>query len=129
MYIVISWKGPQNFYLKMLSNLLQRWKTFSLSPITLWQTDLWGWFPLGNDNNLKNSKHALDDGKRETAEASLLLFPLPIFPCARSFFPLPSLPMTKRNLCGGGRWGVTLQSFYFTKQRVYTTCYSICMLF
>lgn len=32
MYIVISWKGPQSFYLKMLSNLLQRWKTFSLSP-------------------------------------------------------------------------------------------------
>ena len=97
--------------------------------ITLWQTDLWSWFPLGSDSNLKNSKHALDDGKRETAEASLLLFPLPIFPCALSFFPLPSLPMTKRNLCGGGRWGVTLQSFYFTKQRVYTTCYNFFAFF
>lgn len=92
---------------------LPRWKRH----ITLWQTDLWGWFPLGNDNNLKNSKHTLDDGKRETAEASLLLFPLPIFPCARSFLPLPSLPMTKRKPLRGREVGcyLTVLLFYKTK--------------
>ena len=44
----------------------------------------------------KNSKRAGDDGKRKKAGASLPFFPLPIVPRALSFYPLPSLPTTRR---------------------------------
>ena len=50
---------------------------------------------------IKNSKRAVEDGKREKAASLLLLFPLPILPRALSFSPLPSLLTTPK-----GFWGL-----------------------
>ena len=49
------------------------------------------------------SKCAVNNGKRKKAEASLVLFSLPIVPRGLSFFPLPSFPSTQGGL--GGRGG------------------------
>ena len=50
---------------------------------------------------IRNSECAWCDGKRERAGAPLPFFPRPIMPRAFLFFPLPSLPTTQSDLCGG----------------------------
>ena len=56
---------------------------------------------------IKNSKGAVEDGKREKAASLLLLFPLPILPRALSFSPLLSLLTTPKgfwSLWGGQKF-------------------------
>ena len=52
---------------------------------------------------IKNSKRAVDDGKREKAASLLLLFPLPILP-ARFLFPLSSASL-RHQKASGSLWG------------------------
>ena len=58
----------------------------SVSVSTLSSAEVPAGYPYKNSNNLRNRKHAGDDGKREKAGKGISsLFPLPIVPLALSF--------------------------------------------